>query len=217
MARVSIIFTHHASNEKRSELMRASIQSIVETAPDAEILVADNGASLEDSQFLLKLTHEGKIARYVRYRKNLHFYYARNDCLSVATGQYIVVSDNDIIYQPGWLEECIKFLDDHPDEKIITSPLKVIYGQLRYNQKTLDGWMLNMRAGSNSWVMRRRDYEILGKFIPSQIAGTHWTTNAVHNGYLTAVMSEPKARDFGKRRSPYRGYDTNKPIDNFDL
>ena len=54
MARVSIIFTHHASNEKRSELMRASIQSIVETAPDAEILVADNGASLEDSQFLLK-------------------------------------------------------------------------------------------------------------------------------------------------------------------
>ena len=217
MAKVSIIYTHWASTDKRSELMRASIESVIETCPEAEILVADNGASWDDSQFLLKLTHEGKIARYIRYRKNMHFWFGRNDCLSVATGEYIVVSDNDIVYAQGWLEDCIGFLDSHPDEKIITSPLKVIYGQLRYNQKMLDGWMLNMRAGSNSWVMRRSDYLVLGKFIPSQIAGTHWTSNAVRNGYLTAVMPEPKARDFGKKRSPYRGYDIRKEIDNFDL
>ena len=203
--KTSIIYNHWASNEERSKLMRDSIISVIETCPDAEILVADNGGSLEDSEFLLKLTDEGKIARYVRYRVNMHFDYARNDCLSVATGDYFVISDNDIIYKKGWLEECINWLENNPG-KYYATPLQVIGSQARYTTGFLNNWKLNMRAGSNSFVIRKTDFNIIGNFPRDRLSGSMWTNNAVRAGYLCTCMPEPKAFDFGRRHMKGRGY-----------
>src|SRR3990167_7999722 len=122
MPTVSIITTHWAMNEGRSDIMRASYSSLFKTAPNAEIFIIDNGASLEDSKWLLEHTHSGDIACYIRNRKNMHFGFARNQGLKLATGEYIVICDNDIFYTPDWLEICVDFLAKNPG-KYLATPL----------------------------------------------------------------------------------------------
>src|SRR3990167_8331850 len=101
---VSIIYVHYAMNEFRSEKMRESIASLVTTAPHTEIIVIDNGGNKQDSELLLNLNESGAIACYIRNRKNMHFGFARNQGLkiaSIASGEYIVISDNDILFKQG--------------------------------------------------------------------------------------------------------------------
>ena len=104
MSEVSVIVSTWSMNEFRSAVMRESIRTLLETAPEAEIIVCDNGGNLADSIFLLNLCEEKKIACYIRNRNNMSFGYARNQGLDMTTGEYIVIADNDILYKQGWLE-----------------------------------------------------------------------------------------------------------------
>ena len=102
--KVSVIVTHWGQNEFRSAVMWRSIESLINTASGAEMIVVDNGGNYEDSLFLLQYANEGKIACYIRNRKNMHFGYARNQGVKLSSGNYIVIADNDISYENGWLE-----------------------------------------------------------------------------------------------------------------
>ncbi len=201
MEKVSIIYTHWAMNELRSKLMRESMESLLRTAPDAEIIVCDNGGSYEDSEYLMRLCHEGKIASYTRYRQNQHFYYARNDALRRASGKYIAVSDNDILFTTDWLKDCLDWLARTPG-KYMATPIKADWmNGIRPDRwkGELNGWLLNQRAGSNIWVMRREDYEAIGDFDAVAVAGSKYVDRYVRMGYLMGVMPVPKAFDMGFR------------------
>lgn len=216
METVSIVYVTWAMNESRSKAMKTSILSLIETTPEAEIIVADNGGSLEDSEFLLRLCNEGKIASYTRYRNNMHFAYARNDCLTRATGDYIAICDNDIIFCAGWLGKCVGFLKRHKG-KYLTTPLEIIGTQKKYSFGKVGDWILNTRAGSNCWVMRKEDFEVLGNFSIHPIAGTYWVNNYLSKGYIMACMPRPRAKNVGRRWTRFKGYDQRKPIENFKL
>lgn len=202
--RASIIYTHWASTPERSELMRKSIDSLLRTAPDAEILVSDNGGSLADSQFLLELTDQQKIAVYTRYRKNVHFAYARNAMLQKATGDFLVICDNDIHFEEGWLEECIEFLVKHPG-KYLATPLcpDPQSSQHKHRAGQLDGWFLNHRAGSSCFVYSRASYEEIGLFQLHNVSGSKYVDRYNRMGYLMASPPVDKAVDMGVRK----GYD----------
>jgi glycosyltransferase involved in cell wall biosynthesis len=192
-----------------------SIESLIDTVPDAEIIVADNGESIADSLYLLHLTHQKKLASYTRYRENMHFYYARNDCLKRASRDYIAISDNDILFSPGWAEECIEFLEKNPGKFLATpiepDPMNAVR-KIRWAGEQ-GGWRLNYRAGSNIFVMRRADYEVIGDFLKSPIAGSKWVDTYVRLGYTMACMPDPKAFDMALREG-YRLWD---PIQNTTL
>jgi glycosyltransferase involved in cell wall biosynthesis len=180
-----------------------------------ELIVVDNGGSTEDSQYLLDLADKGEINTYIRNANNMHFGFARNQALRVCNGDYIAICDNDIIYNPGWLEACIAVLDQNPDKKIYATP---IYNVAHWRQKFWVGevyadgnrYRLNMRAGSNCWVTRREDFEKIGDFWIHRVAGTKWTNTAVRMGYSAAVTPDIMVNDFGFRK----GYNLNdaKPV-----
>lgn len=197
---LSVVFTHWGMNDQRSELMKRSILSLVHTVPDAEIIVVDNGGSLEDSSFLLGLTDSGAIASYTRFRKNMNWPYARNDGLKRASRHYIAITDNDIIYQPGWAEDCIDFLDQNQGLYLATplAPDPMNNVAKRWAGE-VGGWRLNTRAGSNSWIMRRPDLEKIGLFEGINKGGSKYVDRYVRMGYLMGVMPVPKATDEGLR------------------
>lgn len=211
----SVIMTHWAMNKERSEIMRQSVSSLIKTAPNIEIIIVDNGGSLEDSQWFLEKTDKGEIACYIRNRHNMSFGYARNQGLKLCSGEYIVISDNDIFFEDGWLEECLKVFEEYPDEKIIVSHLDYPTGMLkeRYDRGYLGKYKLNMRAGSNCFMMKRNTFEEMGYFEIHKIAGTKFTDKLVRNGYLTAVISTGKVVDMACRK----GYDLNKEIEHLEL
>ena len=85
---VTFIFVHYAVNEARSELARKSIQSLIDTTKNVlgEIIVVDNGGSLEDSKYFLEKAEKKEIQHYIRNADNLWFGYARNQAVKISNG-----------------------------------------------------------------------------------------------------------------------------------
>lgn len=195
--------------------MKASYNSLFFTADWAEIIVIDNGESEEDSKWLLEKVHEKKIACYIRNRQNMHFAYARNQGLKLATGDYIVIADNDIFYTPEWLQICVDFLAKNPGKYLATPLIADPMNAIRPDRWAgeVGAWKLNYRAGSNCFVMRRSDFEVLGEFDIHRIAGSKFTDRCVRMGYTMAVMPRPRAFDMGLRQ----GYNLNEEIPNKTL
>lgn len=210
----SIIWTSWSMNKERQEVLRKSLESLIETTKGQQIVVVDNGEDLEDSKWFLEKTHNKEVACYIRNRHNLHFGMARNQGLKLCTGEYIVISDNDILFEQDWLEECINFLEKH-EGRYLATPIAVnaTGHQDKYYVGELDGWRLNMRAGSNIWVMRRKDFEQIGLFEIHNIAGSKYTDRYVKMGYLMALMPKPKCFDMALRQ----GYEIHKPLENLEL
>ena len=200
-AKVSVIIAHWAQDAERSETMRMSLTSLFQTAPNAEIFIVDNGGSLLDSQWLLEQASSGFIACYIRNRNNMHFGYARNQALKLCEGEYIVIADNDILFQHGWLEECIAFLERNPG-KYIATPIAVDQMNTKDSRwnGSVDGWRLNYRAGSNCFVMRRSDWEEIGFFEAHRLAGSLFCNKFVKLGYCVAVMPKSRVVDMGFRK-----------------
>jgi len=179
-------------------MFERSIDSLLETVKDlpVEIIVIDNCASEYAAD---------KVNVYIKNSENIHFGMARNQGLSCAHGNYIVIADNDIEYQPGWLEACWEVLEAHPEKKLWATPIQYPTPVMvnRYDQGTLDvgdkKYRLNMRAGSNCFVVRRKDFEEIGTFEAHRIAGSKWNDVAVRKGYVAAVTPENMVKDLGLR------------------
>ena len=215
---ISIIITHWSQNEFRSETMRKCLNSVIETTKHlpVEIIVVDNGDNLEDSQGLLGWVHNKKIHHYIRNSENLYFGWARNLGYQISSGNYLVFSDNDIEYKEGWLDKGLKILKAFPDKKIAFTPLKTDrqhrHADYWRGELELEGekFLLNIRAGSNSWLIRRKDFEEIGLFRNHKIAGTKWTDNFVNAGYEMVTMENNSlATDIGFKQ----GYDFRKDVE----
>ena len=205
----SIIFVHWAQNEERSDTMQKSIISLIATTRHlpVEIIVVDNGGSLEDSAFLLDLVHQKQIQFYLRNSENLYFGYARNKGVDLSCGDYLVFSDNDIDYQPGWLDKGLSLLEANREKKIAFTPLKT--DRQHRNEKCWRGelehegvkHLCNIRAGSNSWLIRRDYFEDIGRFKNHQIAGSIWADAFTNKGYVMVTMEKDSlAQDIGFTR-----------------
>jgi GT2 family glycosyltransferase len=210
----SIIITHFGSSKERSEMMRESLKSLIASLDyPSEVIVVDNGGVVaEDSTFFLKLITEGQIQLYIKNRNNMHFGYARNQGIKLAQGNYICIVDNDLIYKKGWLSKCIHVLESHPDRKIYATPMLYPCSSQRYNAGSLevDGvkHFLDMRAGSNCFVIRKKDLDKIGWFQYHRIAGSIWTTAATRAEYLACILPERLVTDIGLKK----GYNLKQVI-----
>jgi len=219
METVSIIITHHSSNPDRSELMKKCLESIYKTVHlPCEIIMVDNGGDIETSKWLLNECEEKRITHYIRNCDNCWFGYGRNQAIKLCEGDYIFFTDNDIIFEEGWLEECLEVLKNTGNKRLVT-PLSVdrthkierlyVSHNERIGEKEYE---INTLAGSNCWGMKREDLDIIGCFENHIIAGTLWCREYTRLGYAVAVLPEPRAKDIGTPRSQYSGYNRKAPI-----
>lgn len=197
-------------NDERSDVMIKSILSLVNTIKyPYELIVIDNGGSEEDSQFLMDMTSQGYISTYIKNSNNRHFGYARNQGIAIAQGDYIAIIDNDILHKKDWLTKCVEILEDNDDKKIYGTPIDYpqsakYNGIVRYRKEEVnfkgEKCSLNMRAGSNCFVIRYEDLMDIGYFPVHRIGGTKWTDRAVGKGYSALVLPEGYAEDIGFRK-----------------
>jgi GT2 family glycosyltransferase len=212
----SIIIASHIPNELRAKMFRTSLESLFATTKHlpVEIIVVDNGGDEDISDWIRACLSQNLIQCYIKNSVNLHFGLARNQGIASAYGDYICIADNDIFYRDGWLEACLTVLEEHPRAKIYATPID--YPMLGLRERYDRGFIsssagdcrLNMRAGSNCFVMRRNDFYKVGLFTPHRVAGTKWTDRAVGSGYLAAVVPGELISDLGLRL----GYNLKKAI-----
>ncbi len=212
----SIVIASYISNELRAKMFLTSLTSLLETTKDlpVEIIIVDNGGNEGISKMLLEWTRQNIIHCYIRNATNMHFGEARNQGMAMAKGNYICIADNDIFYEAGWLEACLDALERYQNKKIYATPIqyptpglieRYSGGELKVHGKR---YKLNMRAGSNCFVVRRKDMEIIGNFQAHRIAGSRWTDRASKLGYLAAVTPVDMIKDLGLRN----GYMHNRAI-----
>lgn len=211
MEYASVILVHYALTPERSELLRVSLKSLQESISDypCELIVVDNGGNIEDSKFLLEETEAKRITHYIRNADNIFFGLARNQALGLSSGKYIAICDNDLIYKKGWLEACIRVLKETEGEKLLATPRNIIWSHSRYTDKRIINgreYTINALAGSNCWVMRRKDYEKIGDFENHIIAGTLWCRRYSSMGYGVIVLPEMMVEDWGGGHTKYHGY-----------
>jgi len=203
----SIIITHFSSNEGRSEMFIKSIKSLVEnTGYPYELILVDNGSSQKERDFINALLLTGEINVYVRNSSNMHFSYGRNQALGMAQGDYIVIADNDIDYRKDWLTNCVKVLEEHPNEKIYSTPFA--YPMFGMNKRYHKGYLktsvgeveINARAGSNCFCIRREDFRKIGMFDIHRVGGSLWADKASRAMFNAAVLPGKFAQDMGLRK-----------------
>jgi glycosyltransferase involved in cell wall biosynthesis len=216
---ISIIFIHHARNKSRSELGMQCFKNLYETVKHlpVEMIVIDNGGSLEDSTFFLKEAEENRITYYIRNSSNLWFGHARNQGLAISQGKYICITDNDITFQNGWLEKCIDILKATIGQKHLVTPLRTDtqhrYPKYERDPVEVNGitYETNAMAGSSCWVMRKEDADAIGLFEEDVKAGTIWSRQISRRGYSVIVFpAPPYAGNLGTKDSCYSGYEGKK-------
>lgn len=152
--KTSLIITSYHADEEMLNLTKACIESLKYGCPE-EVILVDDCSPLEIggelyAKFLQPNWH------YIRREENGFFPKCANTGFAAAKGDVLILSNNDIIYTPGWLEAILK-------------PIKEGYDISSIRMSDSDGYLTDDyisegdRFGS-LWAMTRKVYETIGGF-----------------------------------------------------
>lgn len=112
MPKVSVIILTY----NNLELTRACINSVLSRSdyPNLEIIVVDNASSDDTPAYLEDLAHRHSNVRPVLNRENLGFAAGNNIGLSIATGDYLILLNNDTVVTQGWILTLLRHFQNNP-------------------------------------------------------------------------------------------------------
>jgi len=112
MPRVSVIILTF----NNLELTRACLDSILERSdyPNLEVIVVDNASSDDTPSYLEDFARRHPDVRVVLNRENLGFAAGNNVGMSIATGDYLVVLNNDTVVTQGWVMTLLRHFEAQP-------------------------------------------------------------------------------------------------------
>lgn len=116
----------------RAALLRDTLNSLLEMNIDEDcsfdVLVVDNN-STDDTRkvvetFLSRL--RGRLTYHVE--RNIGLSFARNTAISIARGNVIAFTDDDIFFDPNWLRSVLRCFAKYPSADCIAGRVVPIYG-----------------------------------------------------------------------------------------
>jgi glycosyltransferase involved in cell wall biosynthesis len=103
------------------EVLKTCLGSIWEnTRDDYDLMVFDNASCQEVQSYLVDVRNSGRIQYLILSEKNIGKAGAWNILFGGSPGKYIVYSDSDIYFYPGWLEAIIEALETFPNVGMVT-------------------------------------------------------------------------------------------------
>lgn len=98
------------------ELNKLCLQSILNTTayPNYEIIIVDNHSTDGTREYLEKFRNENPSVKVIFNRENLGFAAGNNVGMKAASGDYIVLLNNDTVITRGWLTAMCKHLENDP-------------------------------------------------------------------------------------------------------
>lgn len=164
-----------------------------------ELIVVDNNSTDGTIDYLKDLENRGMIDKLILLDKNYGAGYAMNQGIKVASGKYYIRSDNDMVYNLGWLTALIKAL-----VKIPHSLLQVaVFGQLVEDgtraefsvTNEIDGIIIReIDIGGCNMAFTREVYQKLGPF-PHLMCTEDgiYCTRARQKGYIVGQIDDGTA------------------------
>ena len=121
IAVLSYIPSHEGYFAQSLEILKVQIASIHHTTREFDLMVFDNGSSLEVQQELQSLQKEGLIHFLILSRFNLGKTGALNWILAGLQNELIGYADGDVLFRPGWFEKSLEILQAFPSAGMISA------------------------------------------------------------------------------------------------
>lgn len=131
MTKSSIIIpVHNKASITRQCLDHLLWASPISADPGAhEIIVVDDGST--DITPRLLAQYQGRI-RVLTHGENVGFAASCNDAAAIASGEYLILLNNDTIPQEGWLDALLRYAAAHPDAGVVGSKLLFPNGTIQH-------------------------------------------------------------------------------------
>ena len=99
------------------ELTRACLDSVITYSdyPNLEVIVVDNASSDDTPTYLEEFNCRYPDVRVVLNHENLGFAAGNNVGLSIATGDYLVLLNNDTVVTKGWVMTLLRHFQNNPN------------------------------------------------------------------------------------------------------
>jgi hypothetical protein len=125
--------------EQSLDVLKTLVESLHATRDPAhpyDVMMFDNRSCAEVRTYLKEASNEGKIQYLVLSDTNIGKIGAWNYMFGAAHGKYIVFSDGDIGFRPGWLKASLELFETFPNVGMVTArPLR---SPIEYSTATLD-------------------------------------------------------------------------------
>lgn len=129
------------------DVLKAVVESLDatrETAHPYDVMLFDNHSCAEVRDYLKQAAEAGKIQYLILSDTNVGKIGAWNAMFGAAQGEYVVFSDGDVAFRPGWLSASLELFAAFPDVGMVTArPLR---SAMEYSSATLD-WAHKQPAG----------------------------------------------------------------------
>ncbi len=134
------------------ELTKLCIQSLLgmTSYPDWELVAVDNASPDGSAQWLEQAGREWERVRVVLNSANLGFPGGVNSGVRAASGEYIVILNNDTQVSPGWLGRLVRHLRENDDLGLVGAVTNAIGNEAAIEIKYKDG--MEMIGASRRYV-----------------------------------------------------------------
>lgn len=106
-----------------STLQEALDSLYAQTYKEFKIILCDDGSKDDTLKIAIENAHRHDNVIVIKNEKNMGLNYTLNHCLKYADTEYIARMDGDDISLPTRFEKEIKFLDEHPEYAVVSSPM----------------------------------------------------------------------------------------------
>lgn len=171
--KISVVVT----NWNGIKILKKNLETIIKNSPEAdEIILADDASEDDSLKYVKKLQDKYKVLKIISHKKNLGFGANTNDAIKQATGELVVLLNNDIHPYLGYITNTLKHFKN-PDvlgvgfaEKDHLNWARFIWkgGYLQHepgitdiNKTHISGWV----SGGSS-IVRKSLFQKLGGFDP---------------------------------------------------
>jgi len=144
---ISIVFPNHNGGKEPLECLR-SIENLSYPKDKIEVIVIDNNStdgSLEQLKVKSeKLKVEGRRLKIIENKENVGFAKAINQGIKLSNGNYIFITNDDIVFEKNSLKNMIEYMENHPEVGIAGGKIF-----LKDNPKKIasSGYMMNLWTG----------------------------------------------------------------------
>ena len=125
--------------EQSLDVLKVVVESLHATREPAhpyDVMVFDNRSCAEVRDYLMDASDRGWIQYMVLSDTNIGKIGAWNYMFGAAAGKYVVFSDGDVAFRPGWLSASLELFETFPNVGMVTArPLRT---PMEYSSATLD-------------------------------------------------------------------------------
>lgn len=193
------------------KILQKSLPVVIKNSPNSKIIVVDDGGSDQTPQFLRSNFPKVKV---IRTNKNYGFPVSVNRGVAAATSEFVVLLNNDVYPEKGYLDEALKYFKDSDifavtfcEENSSWPQTSWYNGKLHYTQaadKTQA--VCSTWASGGSCIVRRAVWQKLRGFNPIYSPG-YWEDidlgwRAYKAGYK--IVWTPNARVIHQHESTFK-------------